>query len=838
MYRFGGTLDENYWVVDQQGRVRDRKSLEETKQSEGEVLSRSYLSEMLKPNKDAPGLNEEQKNTLKRLVKSTNVGGAVQAVMMKERNNMPQGIILFSDCRSNSGSAAAALATVADEAKRAKIPVFVVIVGEDRPDVKMEIADLRGPDWVRPEDPFRVTVDVSAKGLGNHTAEVALDVYPPGKDPKTDPPALTLPLRTKEDPEKKVKFQRNDLSVEQVEFEIYPKILEAIGGAKPEEKPPDKPKPGGKPEESGPAKPKLQNGEWKFVPRVTRDQAEGAGDPFHTRDPLVVRVEDKPLRVLLMASAPTRDYQFVRTMLVREFDKHRLDLAIYLQPLPNQAGNGPRQHRSGIVQDVPDERLLRHFPDKFLAKAEEKKNPTPEDEKKNKGEAFYNLANYDVIVAFDPDWSDDTIDTEKLDTWVAQQGGGLVVVAGPINTLELARNWMKIKDHILNDEDKAAFIKRDANGNYRNPLGRYVRILDMYPVQLKDSRLEKDRNTAEPAGLRFEDTQEMDFLKLDEENPKSAVTSAWNEFFARGKGKDNQPGTGKVSRGFYGYYPVAKAKGRTVARFVDDSSEKKTEAPYLVVQPNYGTGRVIWLGFGETWRLRQFKEVWHERLWTKLVRYAGQASLGTSATRRIIPEVGNRFPAGSKIKVTAKLLGKDLKPLKPKEGSPKVVVRPPAGVVGLEPEYPMKPEMIGGSTTDDNGDEEKQPTGRFVAEFPADMPGKYSIDIQLDNEPPSTHVIDVYQEDAEQQDPSPDWAAAYALASDADDVLAHIEDRQKAAELEKKLHETLQPTRRSPPRKANNPRPTRPRATKTRKRKKSCGWSSRWTRPGLSPTAC
>ena len=80
-----------------------------------------------------------------------------------------------------------------------------------------------------------------------------------------------------------------------------------------------------------------------------------------------------------------------------------------------------------------------------------------------------------MILAFDPDWSDDSIKTDLLDRWVTQQGGGLIVVAGPINTLELARNWMKVKDHVSKPDEKAAFIRT-------NPLGRYVPILDMYPV--------------------------------------------------------------------------------------------------------------------------------------------------------------------------------------------------------------------------------------------------------------------------------------------------------------------------------------------------------------------
>ena len=91
---------------------------------------------------------------------------------------------------------------------------------------------------------------------------------------------------------------------------------------------------------------------------MPRDAAELNNEKFHTREPVIVRVEKKALRVLMLASAPMRDYQFVKTMLVREMDKKRLELSIYLQPLPGQA-----TRRMGIVQDVPPDHLLTRFPD-------------------------------------------------------------------------------------------------------------------------------------------------------------------------------------------------------------------------------------------------------------------------------------------------------------------------------------------------------------------------------------------------------------------------------------------------------------------------------------------
>jgi hypothetical protein len=84
----------------------------------------------------------------------------------------------------------------------------------------------------------------------------------------------------------------------------------------------------------------------------------------------------------------------------------------------------------GAVQDVPAERLLRKFPnvleqDPDKVKAEEKAQ---------------NLLSYEVIVAIDPDWTQVPKDDLKLlDAWVRAHKGGLVLVAGPINTYQLAR---------------------------------------------------------------------------------------------------------------------------------------------------------------------------------------------------------------------------------------------------------------------------------------------------------------------------------------------------------------------------------------------------------------
>src|SRR5262249_58915997 len=210
-------------------------------------------------------------------------------------------------------------------------------------------------------------------GLPGRDVTVLLDIFRPDQDPKKDKPIDTI--------EQKVPFKGTQVPRAQVEFPILPAKYGEVPADtpdKPEEKPAkpgEKPAKPAKPEEK-PTKPEFKVGDWKFVARVARDPAETFGDKFHVKEPVVVKVVKRPLRVLLMASAPMRDYQFVRTLMVRESDKKRLELSIFLQPLPGQAA------RPGIVQDVPPDRMLKQFPDRL-------------DDKKATEEAQYNLANYD-----------------------------------------------------------------------------------------------------------------------------------------------------------------------------------------------------------------------------------------------------------------------------------------------------------------------------------------------------------------------------------------------------------------------------------------------------------
>jgi hypothetical protein len=278
--------------------------------------------------------------------------------------------------------------------------------------------------------------------------------------------------------------------------------------------------------------------------------------------------------VLLFGSAPTREFQFLNSLLTREAAKGKADLSICLQPLSE------KEPREGVVLGVPPERMLKHFPDKLMVTAD------------GLADRRYDLAAYDVIVAFDPDWSRLTGEQiALLAKWVEQSAGGLIVVAGPIHTYQVARP-----------------------GRAREQLAPAI---GLYPVELVDARLEEgDRSSDKPFRLNFPPAKgDFPFLKLDTD-AKEPIAD-WEAFFGNPKEPEGR-------RGFFGCYPVKSVKpgAAVVATFADPAAKMADgkERPFLVVRPT-GKGRVAYLGSGEVWRLREYREAYHERLWLGLIDY-------------------------------------------------------------------------------------------------------------------------------------------------------------------------------------------------------------------------
>src|SRR6185437_16103083 len=90
--------------------------------------------------------------------------------------------------------------------KAAHIPIFVVAVGEERPQVKIDVVDLRVPEQIQPEDKFRAVVELQGEGLPDKPVKVFLDITHTVKDKSGKDVDLDLKLTeqiNKNNPEEK-----------------------------------------------------------------------------------------------------------------------------------------------------------------------------------------------------------------------------------------------------------------------------------------------------------------------------------------------------------------------------------------------------------------------------------------------------------------------------------------------------------------------------------------------------------------------------------------------------------------------------------------------------------
>jgi len=639
------------------------------------------------------------------LTNGTNIGGSALQVARLEAGSLLQAVVLVSDGQSNQGNDSA-VKEFLDRVNNPKRPVhvFTVGVGEFRQPVHIRVESLQAPGQARPDDKFPVRVPVFGAGLQDEEFTVTLEAKrvedAEGRPLTGDKPFVLT---------KAGKFKGGGENPnDEVEFEID---MQERTGIKAD----------------ADTKGELE-GTWEFVAKVPRNPREAFAKEWHASDPPTrVLVQKRKLRVLLFAGGPSREYQFVRTLFYREVLEKRMDLAIYLQT----------GKEDNVDQDVESEWLLTHFPDKI----------GPDDPR----DKHSSLNEYDAILAFDPDWEAlEPAQLRLLKEWVGTHAGGLVFIAGPINSYYLARAG--------------------------NP--ELAPLITLVPVVLKDSRLvglNIGHDPTRPYALHFAKNAGVhDFLKVDEELPEAQ--EAWDRFFWDGNppegGKDVRP-----PRGFYNYYPVEKIKpaASVLATFAGPSASllsDGSEQPFLAAMP-YGNGKTFYLGSAEMWRLRQFKETYYERFWIKLTRYV--ASGGLSKLSKYGHLLVARQATTGVVTVEAQILGEDMKPL-PRDARPVVNVKRPADFnAEVDKETPkqfaLRPKNTQGTWN-----------GWFTGQFRVRTPGVYELSVPIPGTSQSltTNPVEIRKPDLERDNVRPNWGSLYQMATPADKVLSRVGPRVRA----------------------------------------------------------
>jgi uncharacterized membrane protein len=301
-----------------------------------------------------------------------------------------------------------------------------------------------------------------------------------------------------------------------------------------------------------------------------------------------VRVVEPNSTILILAGGPTREYQFVRNLLFRE---PTVQSHVFLQ------SSGP-----GVSQEA--KQLLTEFP-KTLAE----------------------MTKYDAVIAFDADWTKLTSDQiDVLETWVSQQAGGLIVVAGPVSTPKWAGN--------------------NGNGN------RNAEILrGMVPVIMntRGARLVSigrfESETAWPLTVAS-NALATDFLQVGTSIDESR--KAWERF------------RGVFS--FYGCYEP-KPAASVLLTFSDPTTFINSAPPIYLASQFYGSGRVVFQGGGELWRMREVGEQYFDTYYTKLVRWAGQGRLLRDSDRGMLLVDKEQAIVGEQVMVRAVLKDAQFQPL-------------------------------------------------------------------------------------------------------------------------------------------------------------------------------
>jgi hypothetical protein len=840
-YRFGTRTDENYFYFNGQ-RNFTREEIEtwrkngsdKTQLPPEESLPFEMWKNFLRPNidqeKEPFALDPRNLERWRKLrdhnkqlqlagdFNGTNVPTSLLTMIDRAKNSLVQGIVLFTDGK-NTVQNLETIETIVERARAARIPVFMVGVGADRPIVRIDITNVRLPRTVRPDDVFKGVVEVVGMGLPDKEQEVFFDVshvritrkkLADGAEEVKEEPLDILAVERddkKSEKDRKVvnlteakklitlgpvkgKFDRSPIPKLDAEFPLDAKILAEAAGIKLDEK-----FPGLKWElgttETDPAG--LRYSELRFVARTPKNPGELTEIAEHIAKPVGVAVVKKKLNVLVFSSSPSREYQFLRSMFQREVEKDRVDFSIYLQNPP-----GKFDRREGVLQDIDQDRYLNFLPYRrnvepnadelaYWAPAAEKRLERMKKRWKEQaasGEAeptwpavpdvartiagFYDLGNYDVIIAVDPDWgrigeeprSEDLVKgagklvvpelayrLKGIAEWV-DNGGGLIVVGGAVNTIELARPR-----------------KAGVNENIYKP------IQELYPVILQDIRVREVDNKAEvPYPLNLDQASpEMDFLKLKDVGEGAGFLGDWSEFF--GKSKDNPSG---VERGFYWYYPTerVRAGALVVARYNHPGAVMKdgTQQPFIVISDPTSGRRVVWLASGEFWRLRTHHESFHERFWTKLARYAAAGSQAKSS-KRITLVMAPSFKANNYVEIEAKIDGLDGRPMKidPKietKDLPTVLVTIPQG---LPAEAGIKSVKLL-----PKANAEGWYSGKFLVRYPG--PG-YRLELNVSRTGDTdTRSFDVEESNPETDDTRPDFPLLYQMASEADEVLDRIKD--------------------------------------------------------------
>lgn len=328
-----------------------------------------------------------------------------------------------------------------------------------------------------------------------------------------------------------------------------------------------------------------EQGKRRYIIRTA--EIEGDLDRRDNERSAMVEIVERQTKVLLVAGGPSRDFRFLRNQLYRDKD---VLLHVWLQ----SAKEGADQESDVLLQEFPQTREGLYF--------------------------------YDCIIGFDPDWRDlSKSQCELLERWVAEQAGGLVVIAGPVNTPEWTRR--------PRGDEAIDFVRR------------------LYPVSFYS------QGTAQLKLGRFGGDQAFP-LDFSREGRAS-------EFLWLGDSSSDSQDNWSRFDGVFGYYAVNEPKpgADILANFADPSTAVDEQLPIYMATHFYGAGRVFFQASSEMWRMRRIDVDYFVQYYTKLIRWVSQGRLLRDSTRGVLLTDRDRCWMGDEVVVQAILRDPQDQPL-------------------------------------------------------------------------------------------------------------------------------------------------------------------------------
>ena len=320
-----------------------------------------------------------------------------------------------------------------------------------------------------------------------------------------------------------------------------------------------------------------REGEFKYVVRIENPpdpQVEGKREEFTT-----VEVLSDKARVLLVAGSPTWEYRMVQVLLQRD---KTMNLSCWLQSIKDMPQEGTTK-----IEKLP------------LTKAD--------------------LAEYDVVLLFDPDPAD--FHPAAGQRWDAvlrdflTDGGGVLYMAGP-----------KYTGQFLTDErttgitaalpvtfgEQSTFLTTALTEQYNRPF-----------------RLNVVAANVDHAIMRFDKD-----VKVTLDRWQRMPLMYWS-FPAK----------------------AAKTTGRVLLEHGDPRFSGTQSTRPLLVTGQYGAGRTVYMGFNGTWRWRRLGKdgEYFSKFWVQTVRYLIEGRLLGTKKRGTIELAKNKFASGEKVPITARL---------------------------------------------------------------------------------------------------------------------------------------------------------------------------------------